>query len=586
MISSDPALAESITTLRGVMGACGFFSELTASQHRMDALFVQVEEGLSASARPFRIVLAGGTGVGKSTLLNALARSHIALVGETRPTTKEFTVYLHERECDSWAEGLEHSKVVRHHRDELKGKMIIDSPDADSALVENRRMLEEVVRAADLVMLVVTQEKYVSESLVRLVRQYRQGRPFAFVFNKADLCKSTAVLDDYRHVLEQLNLPVSRIYAISAKQADENANQRQDVTREEFRSLEAFVASELNQARIREIESENIRERVAELSSVVESALPEAWESAADRWREHCISNYSQFFAEIGTVISRRVLDREELAATITVARGSSLAGPFGLIAEVICALHRFRARGSGLASIDDIENWVRAKVGVKLSDTIDRREGMTQEACCFDGKEFGLDPQSLRDALRESMDGHELARGWCEEQLASHLREELKHHCRRPGLWINVLVNVLPWAWMLYWAYRLVAPLSSGEPAPWETIPGAAVVLLVLVFLQWSVVHRLLKLNARKRAAALASRVLSGVETAFLGSRVPMITRVADRIQACADQLRRALLSIESVTCISNDDSTSQPSVSSARLDLPEALSGPHGLSEGRHLS
>ena len=41
------------------------------------------------------IMLMGGTGVGKSTLLNALAGSPIAQASFTRPTTRDPVVYFH-----------------------------------------------------------------------------------------------------------------------------------------------------------------------------------------------------------------------------------------------------------------------------------------------------------------------------------------------------------------------------------------------------------------------------------------------------------------------------------------------------------
>src|SRR5260221_13943419 len=42
------------------------------------------------------VMLMGGTGVGKSTLLNALAGASIAQSSVTRPTTRDPVVYFHE----------------------------------------------------------------------------------------------------------------------------------------------------------------------------------------------------------------------------------------------------------------------------------------------------------------------------------------------------------------------------------------------------------------------------------------------------------------------------------------------------------
>jgi len=52
-------------------------------------------EDLFAEQRPLIVAFFGGTGVGKSTLLNRLAGDTVARVGIERPTSREITVYLH-----------------------------------------------------------------------------------------------------------------------------------------------------------------------------------------------------------------------------------------------------------------------------------------------------------------------------------------------------------------------------------------------------------------------------------------------------------------------------------------------------------
>ena len=49
-----------------------------------------------AQQRPLVVAFFGGTGVGKSSLLNRLAGEPIARTGVERPTSREVTIYLHE----------------------------------------------------------------------------------------------------------------------------------------------------------------------------------------------------------------------------------------------------------------------------------------------------------------------------------------------------------------------------------------------------------------------------------------------------------------------------------------------------------
>ena len=49
----------------------------------------------TSEERPLVVGLFGGTGVGKSSLLNRLAGAEIARTGVVRPTSMEITAYLH-----------------------------------------------------------------------------------------------------------------------------------------------------------------------------------------------------------------------------------------------------------------------------------------------------------------------------------------------------------------------------------------------------------------------------------------------------------------------------------------------------------
>ncbi len=48
-----------------------------------------------SASRPLIVAFLGGTGVGKSTLLNRLAGKDIARTGVVRPTSKEVTLFHH-----------------------------------------------------------------------------------------------------------------------------------------------------------------------------------------------------------------------------------------------------------------------------------------------------------------------------------------------------------------------------------------------------------------------------------------------------------------------------------------------------------
>lgn len=123
---------------------------------------------------PLLAVIGGSTGAGKSTLVNSLLGRVVSAPGVIRPTTRSPVLVHHPADAawfgsDSILPGLARSAgAARDARtlqvvpepSLLRGLAILDAPDVDSVVAENRVLAAQLLAAADLWLFVTTAARY------------------------------------------------------------------------------------------------------------------------------------------------------------------------------------------------------------------------------------------------------------------------------------------------------------------------------------------------------------------------------------------------------------------------------------------
>lgn len=139
--------------------------------------------------RPLIVAFMGGTGVGKSSLLNRLAGQAIARAGVERPTSKEVTLYLHQSlNIQHLPAGLPLDSVrISRHNDDGNSRIVwMDMPDFDSVQVSNQNLVLQWLPHIDVLLYVVSPERYRDNKAWQLLLVEGLKHAWLFVMNQWD----------------------------------------------------------------------------------------------------------------------------------------------------------------------------------------------------------------------------------------------------------------------------------------------------------------------------------------------------------------------------------------------------------------
>jgi len=313
-------LSASLAALHDAVDAA---AALDLDTSRARRVLEDARQRLGFEGSAYVLALVGGTGVGKSSLLNALAGGVVSAAGARRPTTDSPVAWVAESAREETAPLLAWLDVreVRDHRnDAFADVAILDLPDVDSTTPEHRARVDELLPRVDAVVWVADPEKYRDAVLhdeylrrwaPRLARQ-------VVVLNKADRVGADA--ERLReHLAASLRAEGIENVAVAVTSATGDGDARELRNwivdgMEAKRVIAERIAAELQDASL----------DLAARAGVLQDAKP----LITAEQRARVLADVTR---EAVGIIDLAGLERQAVAATRLAARPRG-AGPFGLV--------------------------------------------------------------------------------------------------------------------------------------------------------------------------------------------------------------------------------------------------------------
>ena len=305
---------------------------------------------------PLIVAMFGGTGTGKSTLVNALVGQDCTKTGRQRPTTTRPVMIVHpDTEPEAFGLPLHDFEIIKVNSPVLRDIVLIDCPDPDTTETEtagsNLERLHRLLPFCDVLIYSSTQQKYRSARVTDELGQAAAGCRLLFVQTHADIDQD--IRDDWREQLSP-HFEVPEMFFIDSRRAlqDQREDRRPGG---DFARLQEVLSSQL-------AASQRILIRRANLIDLVTAALEhcrnqlaghvpavEQLKAALEEQRRKLTGEMSQTLRR--ELLASRTLWERRLLTSVTQKWGfspfSAILRFYNGIGSLITSMTLFRARTS-----------------------------------------------------------------------------------------------------------------------------------------------------------------------------------------------------------------------------------------------